>query len=607
MTANNKLKERGHLLILHIGFIVMSVLSILVFYNLYKVSRNNIVNIWSNNATEISKDVEYYLTTPKDAVNFTSQKVEEMMQEGKSNAEINQYLIEETSVYSNMIESNTTGIYGFCNGEYLDGSGWIPPEDYQPKERPWYIAAKAAGGKIAFVEPFYNLQTETMMMSVCKLLDDGESVISMDIFMDSIQRIEANMTNGNDIEAAMVIDKSGFVVAHSDANEVGNNYSDDGDADHKELIDRILSSSQKYFPLKLHGKQNLIFCQAITSEWYSVIILNEEDVFKSIRYIYILSAFVLLIVLTLYFAIFVIFLHKQKLVFELQSDIRAIADIYKSMDLLDIKNQTGKNLRESVLHDYFTVEDDSLKNRDEQIVNILAAESSRNLLSQFMDISTLEKRLNGLNSISHEYLDNDNKWNRMQMIVVERANDGSLSKVLTTIQSIDEDKRQQENLKRMAETDALTHIYNRNGGEAHIFEYFEAGRNGMFLLLDVDSFKYVNDTYGHDRGDEVIIAVADCLTSTFRDTDVVYRLGGDEFAVFAVGIETKDTGLLVMNRLFYNIDSIVLDGISDWRVQISVGAVLCNSRDGVDFANTLKLADEAMYESKKVKGNSFTF
>ena len=84
-----------------------------------------------------------------------------------------------------IINENYTGVYSYYQGEYLDGSGWTPPSDYEPTERPWYRAAVEAGGKITTVKPYLNLQTRTMMMSVCQMLDDGKSVVSMDIFLDS--------------------------------------------------------------------------------------------------------------------------------------------------------------------------------------------------------------------------------------------------------------------------------------------------------------------------------------------------------------------------------------------------------------------------------------
>ena len=157
------------------------------------------------------------------------------------------------------------------------------------------------------------------------------------------------------------------------------------------------------------------------------------------------------------------------------------------------------------------------------------------------------------------------------------------------------------------ETDALTQILNRAGGENRIFELLEKDVSGMLLILDADHFKYVNDHYGHEMGDDVIIALAKCLKDTFRDADVVYRLGGDEFVAFATGVDDAGIGRNVVDRLFANINDISFEGITDWKLQVSVGAVLTNMTNKEPFSEILRKADKAMYESKKQEGNRLTF
>ncbi len=129
----------------------------------------------------------------------------------------------------------------------------------------------------------------------------------------------------------------------------------------------------------------------------------------------------------------------------------------------------------------------------------------------------------------------------------------------------------------------------------------------MLLILDADHFKHVNDNYGHEMGDKVIIALANCLKDTFRDSDVVYRLGGDEFVAFATGVGEESIGQLVIDRLFANINSISFENMTDWKLQISVGAVFCDESNKEPFSELLQKADKAMYESKKHEGNFLTF
>ena len=599
-------RSRRTLFLFFFCILLISCSSLALFYNLYQVSKNNIINMWSNSALEMFKDVEFYLNTPKDAVRFTSIRVEEMMKDGASNEEINQYLINETSVYSTLIESNSTGIYGYVNGEYLDGSGWITPDDYDPKSRPWYISAKEQDGDIALVEPFLNLQTETMMMSVSVLLNDKDSVVSMDIFLDNIQDIDERMARNEDVDIAMVLDESGIVVAHSDIENVGINYLTEGDELQKAIADTIINSQLSTFSYKTDSGEKIAFCNEINNQWYAVLILDENNVFGSIKYIYVLSSVTIGVILLIFFILFTIYNSNQREVYDLQDDIQAVADIYDIMYMLDLKTKTIKNLRNIMSDRDSAIIKPSFDDVGE-LAGKLASETSKELLINFMDITTFNERLKDLQTISHEYLDNENKWSRMQLVVVSREKDGSISKVLATIQSIDADKRQQESLKQQAETDGLTQILNRKGGESRINEYLLEGKSGLLLILDADNFKHVNDTYGHDMGDIVIITLAQCLMNTFRDSDVVYRLGGDEFAVFALDVETSDIARIMIDRLFAAIDFITFDGITDWKLNISVGAAFLNKDNRQEFTLICKHADTAMYESKQHKGkNSFT-
>ena len=84
------------------------------------------------------------MRTPSAAVSFSSVKINEMMARGCTHKEVAEYLINETAVYAAVIDDNNTGVYAYYDGEYLDGSGWILPADYEPTERPWYTEALKA-------------------------------------------------------------------------------------------------------------------------------------------------------------------------------------------------------------------------------------------------------------------------------------------------------------------------------------------------------------------------------------------------------------------------------------------------------------------------------
>lgn len=101
-----------------------------------------------------------------------------------------------------------------------------------------------------------------------------------------------------------------------------------------------------------------------------------------------------------------------------------------------------------------------------------------------------------------------------------------------TYNNVYEMTREQQNLLRQkAERDALTGLFNRQAFEQMKAKLHNSRGKLAFLLLDVDVFKSINDTYGHDTGDEALIKVAELLEENFRTSDYIFRIGGDEFAV----------------------------------------------------------------------------
>ncbi len=168
-------------------------------------------------------------------------------------------------------------------------------------------------------------------------------------------------------------------------------------------------------------------------------------------------------------------------------------------------------------------------------------------------------------------------------------------------------KDEKKTLVKLSQTDAMTGLYNRGGGEKAIRGMLEKGNEGLFILLDADKFKSINDTYGHDVGDMVIIAIADALRGSFRGEDILMRLGGDEFAVYAPGIVNKNAATRVVERLFAALDATHIPELKERKIFVSLGAAFWNGVEQVSFDELYKRSDESLYDSKKVEGNYVNF
>lgn len=223
-----------------------------------------------------------------------------------------------------------------------------------------------------------------------------------------------------------------------------------------------------------------------------------------------------------------------------------------------------------------------------------------------MDITTVEDRLRGKNTIVHEFTGKVSGWCRERFIPVDYDDDGRLWHVLYCVENIDEEKRRENRLMYLAQTDLMTGIRNRGSGENKITEYLIRKQCGLLCLLDCDKFKSINDTYGHAVGDKVIIAIADTLRKSCRDDDVVLRLGGDEFAVFIPGMLDKERAEAFFDRLFSNIEHIDIAEMNGKHILLSLGACFYDGMDCITFDQLYRRADTAMYDSKKKQGYSAT-
>ena len=589
-----------------ITILVISVIAIFgMFYKLYELSRRNIISVWESTTGQMARDVKFYLTMPMDAVAFSAVTLNNMLREGASHEEAGVYLINETNIYSSIISENNTGVYAYYDGEYLDGSGWICPDDYVPTERPWYVSAIEGDGEITLVKPYMNLQTFTLMMSVSQMLDDGKSVVSMDIFLDNVQRMTEEFAENKSVECAFVVDKSGLVVAHSDKSMVGKNFEINGEFG-ESLLEDIRNDNMEYYVV--YGDKYVVISRSINDDWVTGIIIDRTTAFGSLKFIYVLFGFVLTAVLIIMLVITIYINNKGRESYELSREVRAVADIYIAMIRADLKtDKMSVIIENSKLDALWESFGDKLSEEIPNIVDRTCSKLSKDIMLKFFDLSTLDDRMRDVNSISQEFLSIENEWLRARFVDVERDSDGHLTKALIAIESIDEDRKQQEKLRVLSETDLMTGILNRGSGENAVRANILEGKKGMFCLIDADNFKAINDNFGHDVGDKVIIGIANCLERACRESDIVFRLGGDEFAIFVKNIDSEEVGNIILSRFFRFLQELNIPELKGRTISVSIGAAISREDEADSFESLYKRADVAAYESKSFRNNHITF
>ena len=182
--------------------------------------------------------------------------------------------------------------------------------------------------------------------------------------------------------------------------------------------------------------------------------------------------------------------------------------------------------------------------------------------------------------------------------------------MINRIEKILQSESEKKELTMIAHKDSLTGLWNRRYLEDYVnHTQGTVNDNGIFLLLDMDNFKSVNDTYGHPVGDNVLRLFANILKDHKELADGVCRIGGDEFAIFLKGEYPKEQIQDMARRLIAKIEYEtrgMLDDDNNLKVSVSIG-IATKPEDGIDFATLYNRADKALYFVKQNGKRGFHF
>ncbi len=195
----------------------------------------------------------------------------------------------------------------------------------------------------------------------------------------------------------------------------------------------------------------------------------------------------------------------------------------------------------------------------------------------------------------------DYKWYKCNVMSVA-GQDGYITHILGLVSDINTKKIEELELKLKADKDPLTQLLNKGATEEFIRNILVNIRKkkkiGALIMMDVDDFKNINDSFGHSVGDNVLAYVGKILSQNFKGKDVVGRVGGDEFMIFMYDISDKQDPEKIATKLQRQIH----DGYEDEKVRdilsVSIGIAICPD-DSNEFEELYKKADKALYVTKK--------
>jgi diguanylate cyclase (GGDEF)-like protein len=197
-------------------------------------------------------------------------------------------------------------------------------------------------------------------------------------------------------------------------------------------------------------------------------------------------------------------------------------------------------------------------------------------------------------------------WMLMEFIRLKEKNSEFVAVNSALVDSNQHLKSETNRFRQLSTLDPLTQLYNRTGITNIMTMLMNLSREKKsshksetalsIILIDIDYFKKINDTYGHDTGDKVLTSFARILTQHLRQEDYVSRWGGEEFLIIQPWVKGNNA-LLTAERLCKIISSIMVDPVHSLYITASFG--VSELVDGEDFTSCVKRADQALYTAKK--------
>lgn len=221
-------------------------------------------------------------------IDATSKSVEYMQSQKTPIKEIEKFLVKQTPVFRRDFNINFTSLYGLVQDHYVDGNKWTPPQNYKPKQRPWYIKAMKESSRTTLVPPYKDAETSKMVMSMVAKLSDGKSLIVVDSYLDDVIKYIDLLQQG--IGEWCILDTQGTVVFSREQKLDGQNLLKNVD-DHNKDLHNYLSDPRNeeniQKKISVNGKKSVVHHLKLSGNWTCLYVADYEklqmNILKSLK------------------------------------------------------------------------------------------------------------------------------------------------------------------------------------------------------------------------------------------------------------------------------------------------------------------------------------
>lgn len=503
-----------------------------------------------------------------------------------------------------------------------DGNSWVTNnKEINISDRDFFVAAMNNKTMVTGSKDSKIVDASVFIVSVPVLDKDSHvrGVLYGVVETESFQIYDNIETEGIDSLNIYVIDCNGSYIMKKTKDESINLddnffewlYKVETDIPVREIIEQIRCGKNVFTEIDSGDDAYVAYFSSDKMDtWYTVTIMNKKTITEPIQRLMkndvsglimkIIGSVVLLCVIILYYS------EKEKeKVLELNRQLKFKDEIFqivteKSSIIIGVYDLKTKRLHFINQSDIKTRLPSEIENAPERLLNYLpdSGETKKQVQNIFANMEHLDK--NERFDIS---VDDDGVTQNYQVRITTLLNE---KKEVVQCVGIIDNVTETFQLSKKANVDYLTGLYNRRKGTEmidHLLKNANGYKNHAFVIFDLDNFKLLNDTLGHQMGDQALKDVAEILKKHFRNYDIICRLAGDEFVVFLKNIPSSVIPCN-MKSLLKKLELVYSNGVKEIAISASAGVSL-SPIHGTTFDELYEKADKVLYSVKHSGKNSF--